>query len=51
MPESELHNLIIELRSLTLGVGWYTYEYDHLSELTGRGADEVKAKYGAEAEE
>lgn len=50
MPESELHNLIIELRSLTLGVGWYTYEYDHLSELTGRGADEVKAKYGAEAE-
>jgi elongation factor G len=50
MPESELHNLIIELRSLTLGVGWYTYEYDHLSELTGRGADEVKAKYGADAE-
>jgi elongation factor G len=50
MPESELHDLIIELRSLTLGVGWYTYEYDHLNELTGRGADEVKAKYGAEAE-
>ena len=50
MPESELHDLIIELRSLTLGVGWYTYEYDHLNELTGRGADEVKAKYGADAE-
>ena len=51
MPESELHDLIVELRSLTLGIGWYTYQYDHLTELTGRLADRVLEQYGAGAEE
>ena len=51
MPESELHDLIIELRSLTLGIGWYTYQYDHLTELTGRLADRVLEQYGSRAEE
>jgi elongation factor G len=50
MPQAELHELIVELRSLTLGVGWYTFAYDHLTELTGRLADQVLAKYGAHAE-
>jgi elongation factor G len=50
MPESELHDLIVELRSLTLGIGWYTYQYDHLTELTGRLADRVLEQYGAQAE-
>ena len=51
MPEAELHDLVLELRSLTLGVGWYTFEYDHLTQLTGRLADQVIAKYGSGAEE
>ncbi|MFQ5956137.1 MAG: elongation factor G, partial [Kiloniellales bacterium] len=41
MPRSELHDLIVELRSLTLGVGTFTWSFDHLQELTGRLADQV----------
>ncbi len=41
MPQSEIHDLIIELRSLTLGVGTYHAAFDHLQELTGRLADQV----------
>ncbi len=41
MPQAELHDLIVELRSLTLGVGTYTGRFDHLQELQGRLADQV----------
>ncbi len=41
MPQSELHDLIIELRSLTLGVGSFAWKFDHLQELTGRLADKI----------
>ncbi len=41
MPQSELHDLIIELRSLTQGVGTYETAFDHLAELTGKLADAV----------
>ena len=51
MPQSELHDLIVELRSLTLGVGWYTSQFDHLTELTGRLASDLIAQHAAEAEE
>jgi len=44
MPQSEIHDLIIELRSLTLGVGTYTWKFDHLQELSGRLADQVIAQ-------
>lgn len=50
MPQSELHDLIVELRSLTLGIGWYVWDYDHLTEITGRIADQVLEKYAVEAE-
>lgn len=43
MPQAELHDIIIELRSLTFGVGTYEWKFDHLSELTGRIADNVVA--------
>lgn len=49
MPLSELHNLIIELRSLTQGVGTYEMEFDHLAELTGKLADQVVASHKAAA--
>ena len=41
MPQSELHDLIIELRSATQGTGSYTASFDRLQELTGRLADDV----------
>ena len=41
MPESEISGLIIELRSATAGVGTFTFEHDHLQELSGRLAEQV----------
>jgi elongation factor G len=44
LPQSEIHGLISELRSATLGVGTFEWTFDHLQELTGRLADKVVAK-------
>jgi len=41
LPQSELHDLIIDLRSLTMGVGTFSWKFDHLQELTGRVADKI----------
>lgn len=41
LPQVELQDLITELRSVSQGVGTYTWRFDHLQELTGRLADEV----------
>jgi len=49
MPHSELHDLIVELRSITLGVGTYADQFDHLQELTGRLAERVLAEHGVQA--
>jgi elongation factor G len=35
VPEAELHDLIIELRSQTLGLGTYRRKFDHLAESRG----------------
>jgi elongation factor G len=43
MPESEIGDLIIEVRSATAGVGGLTFKFDHLQELTGKQADQVIA--------
>ncbi|HJW39948.1 MAG TPA: elongation factor G [Rhizomicrobium sp.] len=43
LPLAELSDLIIELRSLTQGVGTFETEFDHLAELTGKLADQVVA--------
>ena len=43
MPLSEISDLIIELRSLTQGVGTYEMAFDHLAELTGKLADQITA--------
>ncbi len=48
MPASEMHDLVIELRSMTLGVGSYRTEFDHLQELSGKLADDVVAIHKAE---
>ncbi len=49
MPEAEIASLIIELRSATAGVGTFSYRHDHMSELTGRAAEQVVAGHKAAA--
>ncbi len=41
MPQAEIADLIIELRSATAGAASYTASFDHMAELTGRQADMV----------
>jgi len=41
MPQAELQDLIIELRSLTFGVGSFDMRFDHLQELQGKLAEKV----------
>ena len=43
IPEAEIGDLIVELRSATSGVGAFETKFDHLAELSGRGADQVVA--------
>jgi elongation factor G len=49
MPESELGDLIVELRSATAGVGTFSFRHERLAELTGRLADQVMAARKSEA--
>ena len=44
MPQNEIGNLIIELRSLTQGVGTFELEFDHLQEISGKVADQIVAE-------
>jgi elongation factor G len=41
IPEAELQGLDAELRSLSQGLASYRAEFDHLSELNGKLAEEV----------
>ena len=50
IPESEMADLIVELRSATAGVGTFTSKFHHLAELTGRLADNVLLAHKAAAE-
>ena len=43
LPEAEMQNLIIELRSLTQGVGSFHWHYDHLQEVPDKVAERVLA--------
>jgi elongation factor G len=49
MPEAEVGDLIVELRSATAGVGSFIQKFDHLAELTGKLAEPVMLKYGRNA--
>ena len=44
MPESEIGDLIVEVRSATAGVGSFTFKFDHMAELSGRLADQIVAQ-------
>ncbi|HME85375.1 MAG TPA: elongation factor G [Roseiarcus sp.] len=43
IPEAEIGDLIVELRSATSGVGAFETQFDHLAELSGRTAEQVIA--------
>ena len=49
LPESALHGLDAELRSLSQGLAAFTAGFDHLAELAGKHADEVVKARAAEA--
>ncbi|MBR2687215.1 MAG: elongation factor G [Aquamicrobium sp.] len=49
MPQAEIGDLIIELRSATAGVASYRASFDHMAELTGRLADDVMNANGKAA--
>jgi len=43
LPEAEIGDLIVEIRSATGGVGSFTSRFDHMAELVGRAADQIVA--------
>ncbi|MFL5185223.1 MAG: elongation factor G [Microvirga sp.] len=44
IPEAEIGDLIVELRSATAGVGTFSTRFDHMAELSGRPAEMVLNK-------
>jgi elongation factor G len=49
MPQAEIGDLIVELRSATAGVASYAAGFSHMAELTGRLADEAASGNGKAA--
>jgi elongation factor G len=45
MPEAEIGDLIVELRSATAGAGSFTRAFDRMAEVTGRAADQIIAAH------
>jgi len=45
MPEAEIGELIVELRSATAGAGSFRRKFDHMAEVTGRAADHIIASH------
>jgi len=41
LPQADMADLIVELRSLTMGLGTFTAAFAHLSELNGKQAERV----------
>ncbi|MDY7014701.1 MAG: elongation factor G, partial [Cyanobacteriota bacterium] len=48
LPQAEMQNFIIELRSLTLGVGFFKWQYDHLQEVPDKLAERAIATHSGE---
>jgi elongation factor G len=45
IPEAEMDNLIVELRSATAGAGFFRARFDHLAELVGKQARDIVAAH------
>lgn len=46
LPQAEMHDFIVELRSLTMGVGFFQWQEDHLQEVPDKLRDNVLATRG-----
>jgi elongation factor G len=44
IPQAEIGDLILELRSATSGVGHYSAQFNHLAEISGKAADTIVAQ-------
>ena len=41
IPQAEMQDLIVELRSLTLGVGYFNWQFDHLQEVPDKLTERI----------
>lgn len=41
LPQAEMHDFIVELRSLTMGVGFFEWQFDHLQEVPEKILEKV----------
>ncbi|MDB9416298.1 elongation factor G [Microcystis aeruginosa] len=46
LPQAEMHDFIVDLRSLTMGVGFFRWDEDHLQEVPDKLRDGVLAMQG-----
>ncbi|MTH99593.1 elongation factor G [Roseibium sp. RKSG952] len=46
MPQGEIGDLIVELRSATAGVATFVTRFDHMADLSGRAAEQALRKAG-----
>ncbi|MBD3884137.1 elongation factor G [Phormidium tenue FACHB-886] len=44
LPQAEMQNLIVELRSLTMGVGTFRWKFDHLQEVPDKVVERLLAQ-------
>lgn len=47
LPQAEMQGFIVELRSLTMGVGSFNWRFDHLQEVPEKVAERVRASTGS----
>ena len=48
MPQGEIHDLIVNLRSLTQGTGFFEWSYDHLQEVPDKLAETIVAAHSTD---
>ena len=49
LPQNETHDLIVSLRSMSQGTGFFTWTYDHLQEVPNKLAETLAAQSREEA--
>ncbi|HIK08846.1 MAG TPA: elongation factor G [Oscillatoriaceae cyanobacterium M33_DOE_052] len=47
LPQAEMQDLIVDLRSQTMGVGYYNWKFDHLQEVPDKLAERLLATVGS----
>ncbi|MEM8612510.1 MAG: hypothetical protein AAGF93_10865, partial [Cyanobacteria bacterium P01_H01_bin.105] len=48
LPVAEMQTLILELRSLSMGVGFFSWQYDHLSTVPERLKEKIVAEISSQ---